>query len=81
MAAHSSILAWRIPIDRGTWRATVHGSHKELDMTERLSTAHKRKRSSGHITGPPTGFPSPVPTPGSSQEWLYFRALPKHEKS
>ena len=23
MAAHSSILAWRIPVDRGTWRATV----------------------------------------------------------
>ena len=25
MATHSSILAWRIPIDRGAWRATVHG--------------------------------------------------------
>ena len=24
MAAQASILAWRIPIDRGTWRATVH---------------------------------------------------------
>ena len=24
MAAHSSILAWRIPMDRGAWRATVH---------------------------------------------------------
>ena len=24
MATHSSILAWRITIDRGTWRATVH---------------------------------------------------------
>ena len=23
MAAHSSILAWRIPMDRGAWRATV----------------------------------------------------------
>ena len=28
MATHSSILAWRIPIDRGTWRATVHGVAK-----------------------------------------------------
>ena len=26
MATHSSILAWRIPTDRGAWRATVHGS-------------------------------------------------------
>ena len=25
MAAHSSILAWRIPVDRVAWRATVHG--------------------------------------------------------
>ena len=25
MATHSSILAWRIPIDRGAWRAIVHG--------------------------------------------------------
>ena len=24
MATHSSILAWRIPMERGAWRATVH---------------------------------------------------------
>ena len=24
MATHSSILAWRIPMDRGAWRATAH---------------------------------------------------------
>ena len=23
MATHSSILAWRVPMDRGAWRATV----------------------------------------------------------
>ena len=28
MAAHSSILAWRIPVDRGAWRATAHGIAK-----------------------------------------------------
>ena len=40
MATHSSILAWRIPMDRGAWRATYSPwGHKELDMTERLSTA------------------------------------------
>ena len=38
IAAHSSILAWRIPMDRGTWQATVHGVTK-LDITEWLSTA------------------------------------------
>jgi len=25
MATQSSILAWRIPMDRGAWQATVHG--------------------------------------------------------
>ena len=28
MAAHSSILAWRTPMDRGAWWATVMGSHR-----------------------------------------------------
>ena len=37
MAIHSSILTWRIPMDRGAWRATVWAS-KEVDMTEQLST-------------------------------------------
>ena len=25
MATHSNILAWRNPVDRRAWRATVHG--------------------------------------------------------
>ena len=28
MAIHSSILAWEIPVDSGTWRVTVHGVEK-----------------------------------------------------
>ena len=28
MATHSSILAWRISMDRGTWQATVPGTEK-----------------------------------------------------
>ena len=28
MATHSSILAWRIPVDREAWRAIVHGLAK-----------------------------------------------------
>jgi len=28
MANHSNILAWRIPMDRGAWWATVHGLAK-----------------------------------------------------
>ena len=28
MATHSSLLAWRIPMDTGAWRATVRGVTK-----------------------------------------------------
>ena len=37
-ATHSSILAWRIPMDRGTWWATVRGV---ANMTKQLSTAQQ----------------------------------------
>ena len=44
MATHSSILAWRIHGQR-----RLVGGHKDLDMTERLSTAWYRKlQVSGH---------------------------------
>ena len=33
MAIHFSVLAWRIPMDRGAWQATVHRVRKELDTT------------------------------------------------
>ena len=29
MATHFSILAWRIPMDRGAWQATVHWGCEE----------------------------------------------------
>ena len=37
MATYSSILAWKIPMDRGAWRATVCEVIRELDTTERLT--------------------------------------------
>ena len=40
MATHSSILVWRIPIDRGACWAVVHGA-AESDMTERHSTQNE----------------------------------------
>ena len=39
MATQSSVLAWRIPMDKGAWWATVLGVCKESEMTERVSTA------------------------------------------
>ena len=39
MAAHSSILAWRIPQDRGAWRATVPGVAKSRTrLSDRVHT-------------------------------------------
>ena len=38
VATHSSILAWRIPMDRGAWRGYSPWGHKEPDTAERLST-------------------------------------------
>ena len=37
MATHSSILVWRIPMDRVAWQSPW--DHKKSDTTERLGTA------------------------------------------
>ena len=38
MATHSNILAWRIPMDRGSWRTTVHGVAKSQTRLKRPNT-------------------------------------------
>ena len=65
MATHSSILAWRIPKDRGVWRATVHGvtksqtwlsiysmspSLQERNVTRSQETLTNRKGTGLHLT-------------------------------
>ena len=40
VANHSSILAWRNPMDRGAWQATVYGVTKSWTQLKRLSTRH-----------------------------------------
>ena len=40
LATHSSILAWRIPLDRGAWWAEVHTVAKSQTRLKRLSTQH-----------------------------------------
>ena len=37
MATHFSILAWRIPMDRGAWWPIVHGVTKSRTQLKRLS--------------------------------------------
>ena len=38
MATHSKILAWRIPMDRGAWWATVHRVAKGWTRLKQLNT-------------------------------------------
>ena len=40
MATHFSILAWRIPVNRGAWQATVHGLAKSLTQLDIEANAH-----------------------------------------
>ena len=37
MATHSSILAWRIPMNRGAWQAMVHRVTKGRTRLKQLS--------------------------------------------
>ena len=39
-ATHSSILAWRIPMDRGAWQPIVHGSAKSQTQLSDKSHTH-----------------------------------------
>ena len=50
MATLSSILAWRIPMDRGTWWATVHEVTK--NHTWQLSTAQQMSILLGKLRKP-----------------------------
>ena len=40
MATHSSVLAWRIPMKRGAWQATVHGIAKSLTQLSDYAHTH-----------------------------------------
>ena len=42
MAIHSSIPAWKNPMDRGAWWATIHGVLKS-DTTEHLAAKQQKE--------------------------------------
>ena len=49
LTTHSSIVAWRIPMDRGAWQATVNGVAKSwLDLTEQLSIQYSMNKKARH---------------------------------
>ena len=47
LATHSSIIAWRIPMDRGAWWATVHRVTKS--QTQLRTAQHKLRYSRSTI--------------------------------
>ena len=46
MATQSSILAWKIPMDRGAWWATVHRAAKSQTRLKQLSMQAAQKDNS-----------------------------------
>ena len=44
MATHSSILAWKNPMDRGAWRAIVHGVAKSQTRLSANTHTHTHTR-------------------------------------
>ena len=52
---HSSILVWKVPIDRGAWWAASPCGRKELDTTGPLALFHfpvlYYLREEGHVVG------------------------------
>ena len=57
MATHSSILAWRIPMDRGAWGAIVTGC-TVLDMTKvtKHTCTHMGQKSGHELVGSSAQF-------------------------
>ena len=52
MATHPSILAWRIPKDRGTWWTTVHRVTESQTQLKQLSTQEVIKLKQGEDPEP-----------------------------
>ena len=74
MAMHSSILAWRIPMDRGAWWATVHGVAKsrarqsDFTFTFHFDALEKEMATHSSVLAwriPGTGEPGGLPSMGS----------------
>ena len=54
MATHSSILTWRIPMDREAWQATVHGvtkSQTRLSINAHTACKHQENVSCFLLSG------------------------------
>ena len=71
MATHPSILGWRISMDRGAWRATVHSIVKSQTQLKRLSTPHAQHLPSSLCNTVEVSL-SPTAFAGNRAMWLRF---------
>ena len=74
MATHFSILAWRIPMDRGAWKAAVHGVAEgrtrlsDFTFTFHFHALEKEMATHSSVLAwrvPGTGEPGGLPSMGS----------------
>ena len=67
MATHSRILAWRIPVDRGAWQATVHAAAAAAAAAKLLQSCPTM---CDPIDGSPPGSPIPEIPQARTLEWV-----------
>ena len=70
----STILAWRIPMDRGAWRVTVHRVTQTQTQLKGLSTLTPPSLS--HISGQSPGVTIPVQLRKALESALTLTPLP-----
>ena len=80
MATHSSVLAWRTPMDRGAWWSVSHGV-AELDTTERLSTqhAHTHTHTHTHTRKMPYALKAEINRGDTSRRWERDQLIPQSQ--
>ena len=75
MTIHSSILAWRIPVDRGAWQATAHGVAKSQTCLSDSVPTHNWGDGADSVLGPPSLPLTDIPWEPPSRSHVYTASL------
>jgi len=81
MATYSSILAWRIPTDRGAWWATGHGVTKSQTQLSNLARAHTHTHTHPVITKSSSIANLGLEKKGAEMEGCLGMSIPVYEPS
>ena len=81
MATHSSILAWRIPTNRGAWQATAHGVRKcrtgQLNTVLLCYHSHLLGKKNKATGGKPYKINKEVWEVIKPSRWMFWRSVRK----